>query len=329
MKLPRFLPGRILIQVAWQISLAAGLAGAAIFAVQIISGMTREPEPFVNVFESHTGQALQTKHSDEAQNKLRFAVATMVSAEETFSTYRRFIQRISKDIGREGLFILRPSYEDVRKALSRGEVDVALVCTGTYLSGIESKSIKLLVQPEFEGRQQYRSLLIVPADSRFQTWEDLRYKVMAFTDPESFTGCLLPSAELAERGHAPSDYFEKIIYTGSHDRSIQAVSSHIVDAAAIDSLIWESVLDKQPALKNRVRIIWESGTFGPPPIVVPYGLDAGLEKALQKALLALHEDEEGQRILAAIGIRRFVPPQPESYATALELYRRYQKRLDQ
>jgi phosphonate transport system substrate-binding protein len=327
MGLRRLFPGRILIQAAWQIGLAVGLAGAAMFAVQIIGVMTEAPEPLVDVFQPRPLTEPQTDPSNEHRNKLRFAVATMVSAEETFSTYRQFVKRISRDIGREEVFILRPSYEDVRLALMHGEVDAAFVCTGTYLSGLESKSIKLLVQPEFGETKRYRSLLLVPSDSGSRTWEDLRHKVMAFTDSESFTGCLLPSEELAERGQTPDDFFKKVIYTGSHDRSIMAVAANVVDAAAVDSLVWVSTLDKKPSIGKQVRIIWQSRSFSPPPIVVPAGLDSNLEEALRKALLSLHKDEEGRRILAAIGIRRFVPPQPESYATAVELYRQYQNTL--
>jgi phosphonate transport system substrate-binding protein len=203
------------------------------------------------------------------------------------------------------------------------------VCTGTYLSALDSKSIKLLVQPEFGEKKLYRSLLLVPADSRFQTWEDLQHKVIAFTDRESFTGCLLPSFVLLKKGHKPTDYFKKIIYTGSHDRSITAVSKNIVDAAPVMSLVWLSTLERQPSLEKQVRIIWQSDVFGPPAIVVPSDLDSSLEKALRKALLSLHEDEEGRRILAAIGINRFVLPKPESYITAINLYKRYQNLLSQ
>lgn len=324
MGLRRFLANQIFFQAAWRIAFCIVLAAAATFAVQFIRRMRETPEPFLEVFRAQPETALTTNSSAKNRNTLRFAVATMVSAEETFSTYRQFVQRISKDIGKEGAFIVRLSNEDVRPALMRGEVDAAFVCTGTYLNALDGKGIKLLVQPEFEDGRLYRSVLLVPSDSRFQTWEDLRDKVIAFTDRESFTGCLLPSWVFAERGVAPAEYFKKIIYTGSHGRSITAVSSNIADAAAVMSLVWSSVIEKEPSLGKQLKIIWQSEVFGPPPIVVPEGLDGKFEAALRKALLSLHEDAEGQKILSAIGIKRFVPPQPESYSSAIKLYRRYQ-----
>ncbi|NQV34444.1 MAG: PhnD/SsuA/transferrin family substrate-binding protein, partial [Phycisphaeraceae bacterium] len=113
----------------------------------------------------------------------------------------------------------------------------------------------------------------------------------------------------------------EIIYTGSHDRSIVAVEREIVDVASVDSLIWYSKLRAEPDLKDRIRILWQSESYGPPPIVVPANIDPILEKKLQTAFLNLHQDETGRAILSGIGIACFILPQPESYASAIALYR--------
>ena len=149
---------------------------------------------------------------------------------------------------------------------------------------------------------------------------------MAFTDPESNTGCLVPSATLASQGHNLKTFFRKIVFTGSHDRSILAVATSVVDAAAIDSLILESKRREEPSLVQKVKVIWRSEAFGPPPIVVPVSIDAALAKSLQEALLALDKDDEGREILSAIGVKRFVLPQPESYQSVIELYRQLEQR---
>ena len=82
-------------------------------------------------------------------NRLRFAVATMVCVEDTFCRYQRLISRICRAIGSGEAFVLRPSYAEVRQGLEDGKVDVAFVCTGTYIHSLDRGRIKLLVQPEF------------------------------------------------------------------------------------------------------------------------------------------------------------------------------------
>ncbi len=298
------------------------LAGFGLAVVWCVRGTARLNEPFVDFSHRASPASRVITSSTGDSNRLRFGVATMVSAEATFSTYRLLVERICRDVGRPEAFVVRSSYADVRRGLEEGRIDVALVCTGTYVHSLGKGRIKLLAQPEFEGTLQYRCLIIVPTESNLESLDDLRGAVMAFTDPESNTGCLVPREAMASRGYDPRSFFKKIIFTGSHDRSILAVALSAVDAASVDALVWESKLQEDPSLADRVRIIWQSEIFGPPPIVVPTSIEPDLENALRKAFLALDKDEPGREILSAIGIRRFVEPRPESYETAVALYRR-------
>jgi phosphonate transport system substrate-binding protein len=135
---------RFSVQAAWRVGLCVGLAGAATFAVQFIRGMRETPEPLVEVLQNRPGQ--QRDSFVEPRNKLRFAVAAMVSPKETYSTYRQFVQRISKDIGKEEAFVVRPSCEAMRRALTQREVDAAFVCTGTAIN-LYKRYQNLLSQP--------------------------------------------------------------------------------------------------------------------------------------------------------------------------------------
>lgn len=306
---------RATVKVALLCVLAAGVCLALVVAG---TKLLRIGEPFVDL--SERSSAVTPGSDTPKDGRLRFAVATIVSAEPTFATYRRLVQRISRDVGLREAFIVPPSYADARRALEQRQVDVAFVCTGTYARASRDGSIKLLVQPEFEEGLDYRCLFIVPVASRFENIQDLRGAVMAFTDPESNTGCFVPSWMVLNRGEDPRSYFRKIVFTGSHDRSILSVALAAVDAAAVDSLVWESNIRQDPSLARRVRIVWRSEAFGPPAVVVPVGLDQELERSLQEAFLALDEDEEGRGILSSIGIKRFVPARPEDYETAVRLY---------
>lgn len=277
-------------------------------------------EPLVNLSERENNAAAPGSGPGNGKH-LRFAVATMVTPESTFRDYERLVERIGRDVGREGVFLIPPSYSDARNKLEDGAVDVALVCTGTYVHALPGGLVKLLAQPEFPRGREYRSLFLVPAGSPYEKLEDLRGKTMAFTDPESNTGYIVPTAEVAGLGRDPGSFFRKIVFTGSHDRSITAVATGIVDCAAVDSLVWEASVNEDPSLADRARLIWRSEPFGPPPIVVPAGLDEKLRDSLQKAFLALDEDREGREILAAIGIERFVRPKPDDYRTAIEIHK--------
>jgi len=163
----------------------------------------------------------------------------------------------------------------------------------------------------------------VPARSEVRSLEDLRGKTFAFTDRESHTGHVVACVSLKDKGLGPRTFFSRAIFTGSHDRSVQAVAASVVDAAAVDSLVLESMQREDPRLRERVRVIWSSEPFGPPPVVVPTGIDPQLEESLRQAFLSLHEEPGGRDMLANLGIQRFVLPKVELYEGATIMFRRF------
>ncbi|MHC4110533.1 MAG: substrate-binding domain-containing protein [Planctomycetota bacterium] len=253
-------------------------------------------------------------------NKFRFAVASMISAEETWVTYKKLIDYVADHINNEASMILRPSYTDVRILLEENKVDLAFVCTGTYITCSRAATVELIAVPEFKNDMKYQCLFVVGRNSMISDIADLRGRSFAFTDPESNTGCIVPSWVVRKQGHDPKTYFSKIIYTGSHDRSLHAVARGLVDAAGVDSLVFYSFIETHPEMKENLLVIWESEPFGAPPVVVPTGLPESMKQQLRRIFLTMSHNIQGRKILDDIGIERFRIPQPDEYNSAREIW---------
>jgi phosphonate transport system substrate-binding protein len=254
-------------------------------------------------------------------NVFRFAVASMVSPEETWVTYKRLVEYVAEHIGNDTSMVLKPSYGDVRQLLEQNAVHSAFVCTGTYMASLSKRSIEVLAVPDFKDGMRYRCLVIVRADSGIDDIKGLKDRTFAFTDPESNTGCIVPKWILKERGLEPEAHFSKTTFTKSHDRSIQAVASGVVDGAGVDSLIFYSLIRTNPHLKQKVRVIWESEPFGAPPIVAPVGLASETKDKLKKILFSMSEDNQGREILNGLDIEHFRAPDPNEYDSAYRIWR--------
>lgn len=237
---------------------------------------------------------------------LRMAIAAMVSPKETFTSYHSLVRYIGKKLGREVELVQRKSYEEVNTLLKKDLLDVAFVCTGAYVDGHDEFDMELLVAPVVQGRTVYYSYVIVPEDSPVRSFEELRGKTFAFTDPLSNTGRLAPAYRLAQLKETPDRFFKDVVYTYSHDRSIESVARKLVDGAAVDSLVWDAMRRKNPEFTSRTRIVDRSDAFGIPPIVVSRAVEPALKRKLRDLLLHAHEDEEGKEILSGIMVDRFV-----------------------
>jgi phosphonate transport system substrate-binding protein len=250
---------------------------------------------------------------------LRVAVGGMITPRQGFAYYRRFLDYLGERIGRHVDFVDRESYEEINKLVQTGGVDVAFVCGGPYVDGHDAFGMELLAAPVAYGGTVYYSYIIVRRDSAFRTFDDLRGRSFAFTDPLSNSGKLVPTYLLARKGETPQTFFTKTVYTRTHDRSIRAVSDGMVDGAAVDSLIYEYANRKDPASTAHTRILVKSPPYGIPPVVAAPGLDRELKKKVREVLLTAHQDEQGREILQGMMIERFVPIDDKAYDSIREM----------
>ena len=241
------------------------------------------------------------------------AVAAILSPQGNVESYQPLMRYLEKELGEQVVLVQRRTYEETNELLARNGVDMAFICTGAYLDGMKKKQMKLLAVPCINGKTTYRALLIVAASSPYRTFDDLRGKTFAFTDPLSNTGYLYPLSFMKSQGLRPETFFNRTMFTYSHDRSIRAVVEGVVDGASVDNLVFEYVCRRFPSIKSKVRVIWKSREFGMPPVVVPYQTSAEKKQKLLHLLLSLNRSEEGRKVLGTLGIQKFINPTTDLY----------------
>ncbi|MFZ5816000.1 MAG: phosphate/phosphite/phosphonate ABC transporter substrate-binding protein [Bacillota bacterium] len=256
---------------------------------------------------------LPTEPDEKPGVPLRVAIAAVISPKETLASYRELLDYLGTRLGRPIRLVQRSTYAEVNELVRTGEVDLAFICTWAYVDGQANFGMKLLAAPEVEGKALYYSYLIVPATSTAKSMADLKGGVFAFTDPLSTTGRLVPVYWVSQEGEKTADFFRKQFYTYSHDRAILAVADGLVDGAAVDHLVYDAMVLRDPSLKDKVRVIQRSEPIGTPPVVVGPGLDEKTRQELQTIFLELHQTPEGADILEVLRIDRFVVPPESSY----------------
>jgi phosphonate transport system substrate-binding protein len=282
----------------------------------LISCDRGKPAKKVSLEKNRKPLTEQQLRDDDA---VRIAVGAMITPKEGFAYYKKLLDYIGEQLGRDVEFVDRESYAEINALLKAGKIDVAFVCSGPYVDGHENFGLELLAQPQAYGRTVYYSYIIVPADGETDSFEQLRGKTFAFTDPKSNTGKLVPTYMLARMGETPESYFGDYEFTYGHDKSVKAVVQHLVDGAAVDSLIWEYMNKTNPELTSDTRIIHKSSPYGIPPVVVRAGLDPEIKAKLREILFGVHEDEKGREILRGMMVQKFVPGNDSDYDTIRQM----------
>ncbi len=255
-----------------------------------------------------------------AEETLKIGVAAMISPKETVKYYREIVEYISKKIGKPVEMVQRETYDEMDALLEKGEVKIAFICSGPYVRNREKFGVELLVAPQSYGKPFYHAYIIVHKDSPVNSLAELKGKSFAFTDPKSNTGKLVPTYMIAKKFNTtPEQFFSKIIYTKSHDKSIEAVAKKVVDGASVDSLIYDYAAKKNPVYTGLTKIIEKSPPYGIPPVVVTKDFDPGLREKIKEAFLNMHNDPEGRRILDGIMVDKFIIPKDSDYNSVREM----------
>lgn len=278
------------------------LALLALAVSVVITGCTGNEQNKISLESPR--QPVETPHREA--RPVRIAVGGMITPKEGMGYYRDFLRYLQEKIGVKVEYVDREGYAEINEMLKNGQLEAAFVCSGPYVDGHAQFGLELLAAPQAYGATVYYSYIIVPKESAIQSFAELRGKRFAFTDPLSNTGKLVPTYMLARMNETPGSFFKEFIFTKAHDKSIKAVAQGIVDAAAVDSLIWEYLNAVSPEFTAQTRILEKSPPYAIPPIVVPRDLAPGLKEKLRQAVLNVHADPKGQAILRQMRIDRFV-----------------------
>ncbi len=250
---------------------------------------------------------------------LKVAIAAVISPEGTVESYGPLVRYLENEVGRPVELVQRRTYAEINDLIKTGDVDLAFVCTSAYIVGRRGFDMQLLVAPIVNGETYYYSQLIVPVDSPAASISDLRGKVFAFTDPMSFSGRMYPTYLLQQIGENPSSFFQRTFFTYSHDDAIRAVAQGLADGAAVDSLVLDFALIKDPSLTEKIKTIHTSPPFGIPPVVVSPYLRPQQFAQLEEIFLNMHNNNEGLEALLSLNVEEFTIVSENLYDAAEEI----------
>jgi phosphonate transport system substrate-binding protein len=296
--------------VTHRLSKALAMIPAAV--ISLLVGCGGDTEVKVVDF-SQTVSVEQPGRQASTTDSLRVAVGAMISPRETVHLYHDLIDYIAEKLGREIELVQRKTYSQINELFTTEQIDLAFICSGPYATGKDRYGFHALAVPQINGQHLYHSYLIVHKDSPYQVFSDLKGKIFAFTDPDSNTGRLVPAYWLSLQRETPENYFNKTMYTYSHDNSIMAVAMDLVDGATVHRQIWEYYNARNPVYTSKTRVIKKSIGFGNPLLVAAQHLPSRMRKDISELLFVMHQDRKGEKILDELMIDRFVTPDDQWY----------------
>jgi phosphonate transport system substrate-binding protein len=246
------------------------------------------------------------------KSKLR---ALTFLAPNMLPVYRFTMDYLGRKLGCEIELAVGMDYDAIYQA------DLAFICglpyvlyTAPYLahSALEALVAPVLQGERFENRPIYFSDVIVRQDSPFQSFAELRGCSWAYNEPQSQSGYGITRYWLVKLGET-NGYFNKVVQSGFHQRSIQMVCNGEVDASAIDAQVLAVELRDHPQLAEQLRVIDSLGPSSIQPLAAARHLSPTLKQDMQAVLAEIHHDPAGRAVLGQGFIDHFIPVSDADY----------------
>jgi phosphonate transport system substrate-binding protein len=232
--------------------------------------------------------ASATGHATSCPDQVRFGVEPYDSGPKFVGAYKALAKVLSDKLGCPITLFIADNYTAEVEAMRAGKLEIGEFGPLGYI--FAHKLAKAVPVAVFGTKNHkpvtYTAALWAPKDSGIKSVADLKGHTIAFADPASTSGNLLPRYALI-KAHLDPNKDVKIQFAGSHTASMLALVHGKVDAAEVNSQQQATGSTSGVFKPADFKVIWRSAPIPNDPIVVRGDLPADFQAAVKKALLSL------------------------------------------
>jgi phosphonate transport system substrate-binding protein len=197
------------------------------------------------------------------------------------------------------------SFVAVVESFGTKKADIAAINTFGYVLAYDKYQAEARLTVIRHGSSTYQSQFIAKADGPISKIEDFQGKKIAFVDPASTSGYLLPLKTLKEKKIEPKE----TVFANKHDNVISMIYQGQVDGGATfysppeDGKIQDArrlVLTQYPDVEKKIKIIELSEPIPNDPIIFRKDMPEEMKTKITEAFLGFVKTPEGKQAFAQI-----------------------------
>lgn len=266
-------------------------------------------------------------------NEETFTIAYLPneSTEQKADARNGLAEGLSKELGMKVVEYQASDYNAIIESMRTGKVDMAYFGPLSFCLAYDKANAEPIVMKAKNGDKStstYKSVLIANKDSDIKTIKDIKGRTMAFVEPNSTSGALIPAAEIINSFsdfnltiddlQTNGKFFQSVSFSGKHQAGLQAVLKGDIDVAPISDQILANEIKHGNAPKNGVKIIHESAPIPSEPMAVRGDLPKEVKDKV-KNFLVNYNNESYFDTLFGDPTMRFIQCSIEDYKDIIEL----------
>ena len=262
--------------------------------------------------------------------KITFGVTSGENAKDSRARWTPFVAYLEEQLGIEVELRQASDYAGIIEAMGAGRVEMAWYGGAGYAAAwdvMKGNIEPIAMDVSAKGKMGYHSVLVVKGDSDVADMEGLAGKSLAFADPNSTSGFMIPNYWLRKLGKigGESEFFKSTGFSGSHENGILAVMNGTYDVAATWTYDEEDgnisrMIRKGMINEGDVKVIWTSPLIPNSPFTVLKSLPEDMKADLKAAMTEMNtRDPERFEQVSQGEFQRFAEATHDMYVYAIEL----------
>lgn len=261
------------------------------------------------------------------ENPIKFHLVPAVDAKVLADNAEKLQAYLEANTPYKFKITIPQSYVAVIEAFGTNRADIAAINTFGYYKAHKAYGVEARLTVIRYGLATYQSQFLARADSSIKTLKDLAGKKIAFVDPSSTSGYLLPLKTLKDRKIEPKE----VVFAMKHDAVVTMIYQRQVDAGATyysppqDGKLEDArrmVKTQYPDVEQKVKIIELSDPIPADPIVFRKDMPEEMKEKIVETLLKFVATDEGKKSLdLMLGASNFKRSTDADYDSVREMFR--------
>ena len=255
-----------------------------------------------------------------AKNKVYIGLLPEQNIFNQLERYEPLAAYLSRRVGVKISLKILPRYGNVIDNFNSEGLDGAFFGSFTYALAHAKLGVEVLARPlAFDNTSTYHGLIFVRKDSGIRTARDMKGKRFAFVDKATTAGYLLPMEYFHKNGISNCwALLKECYFTGTHEDAIYDVLNRKADVGAAKNTVFNRLAMTDPRIRQELVVLETSLDVPENGIALRKDIDESFRNRLREALLAMHQDPEGKKVLERFGTLRFIETTNDDYAPVLK-----------
>jgi phosphonate transport system substrate-binding protein len=247
----------------------------------------------------------------------------LIPEQNIFKQFERYEPLAGYLSGKTGLRItlkILPRYGNIIDNFQSAGMDGAFFGSFTYALAHAKLGVEVLARPvALDNTSAYHGLIFVRKDSRIRNVRDMKGKRLAYVDKATTAGYVFPHEYFVKNGISECrNYLKECYFTGTHEDAVYDVLNRKADIGAAKNTVFNRIAKADPRIANELVILEKSLDVPENGLALRKDIGESVRIRMMDALLNMHLDPEGRKVLERFGAQKFIETANADYAVIVK-----------